>query len=101
MDPTAEEAFWREHYKNRTYYEAGKSYDYYHPAYEYGWESSSHYRDQNFETVEDELKRDWPNRRSKSELEWDDARPVVRDAWDRVRTPNAFDTTIVHKRAPR
>lgn len=101
FDPTAEEAFWREHYEGRPYFEPGKTYDYYHPAYEYGWESSSHYRDQNFESVEPDLRRDWPNRRAKSTLEWDDARPVVEDAWNRVRTPTAFDTTIGMKRPPR
>jgi hypothetical protein len=101
FDPTREEAFWREHYKNRSYYEPGKDYDYYHPAYEYGWESSSRYRDRNFAAAATELERDWPNRRADSDLEWDDARPVVEDAWNRVRQPNAFDTTIDMKRPPR
>lgn len=101
MDPTAEEAFWREHYKSRNYYEAGKPYDYYHPAYEYGWESSSRYRDQNFKEVEAELERDWPNRRADDEFEWDDARPVVEDAWNRVKNPEAYDTTIEARRPPR
>lgn len=101
FDPTAEEAYWRANYKNRPYFEAGKEYDYYHPAYEYGWESSSHYRDQNFSAVESDLEKEWPTRRGKSEFEWDDARPVVEDAWNRVRDPKAYDTTIEMKRPPR
>src|SRR5688500_6400685 len=41
INPTAEDAYWRENYKNRTYYESNYTYDEYAPAYRYGWESRS------------------------------------------------------------
>src|SRR4029078_497129 len=55
LDPTAEDAYWRENYRNRPYVEEGSEYDAYRPAYQYGWESRSHYRDRRFEDVEPEL----------------------------------------------
>lgn len=101
FDPTAEDAYWRANYKNRPYFEAGKDYDYYRPAYEYGWESSSHYRDRNFVDVESDLATDWETRPDRADLDWEDARPAVEDAWKRVRYPNADDSTVDHKRPPR
>lgn len=101
FDPTAEDAYWRANFKNRPYAEAGKDYDYYRPAYEYGWESSSHFRDRNFVDVESDLATDWETRPDRADLDWEDARPAVEDAWKRVRYPNADDSTVDHKRAPR
>src|SRR5215212_2823731 len=39
VNPTAEDAYWREQYRNRPYYDENTAYDEYAPAYRYGWES--------------------------------------------------------------
>src|SRR4051794_28124040 len=39
IDPTVEDAYWRENYASRPYYDQGMTYDDYGPAYRYGWES--------------------------------------------------------------
>ena len=36
LDPTAEEAWWRDNYMREPYYEAGRTYDDYGPAYRLG-----------------------------------------------------------------
>src|SRR5687768_10411843 len=36
VNPTAEDAYWRDEYRNRPYYDAGTTYDEYAPAYRYG-----------------------------------------------------------------
>ncbi|MCZ8256049.1 MAG: hypothetical protein O9327_10335, partial [Polaromonas sp.] len=36
LDPTAEEAYWRDNYTNERYYEAGRTFDDYGPAYRLG-----------------------------------------------------------------
>jgi hypothetical protein len=84
FDPTAEDAYWRENYKNRPYVESGANYDAYRPAYEYGWESRRRYRDLRFDEVEPELKNEWSSRQSQSNLGWEKAKQAARDAWDRV-----------------
>jgi hypothetical protein len=86
IDPTAEDAYWREHYKNRPYYDTSKNYEYheYQPAYRYGWESRGRYADKTFNEVEPHLQRDWESAKAHSRLSWEHAKHAARDAWDRV-----------------
>ena len=84
IDPTAEEAYWRDNYQSRPYVDQGTAYDEYQPAYRYGWESRTKYADKKFEEVEPELGRGWSKVRTKSSLGWDKAKQATRDAWDRI-----------------
>lgn len=84
IDPTVEDAYWRDNHRNRPYYETGLEYDHYRPAYQYGWESRGRYRDKTFDQVEPELERGWGKAKSNSKLDWEKAKPATRDAWDRV-----------------
>ena len=83
-DPTAEDAYWRENYASRPYYQPETSYDEYRPAYQYGWETRSRYASDRFEDVESELERDWATSQGDSNLTWERAKHGVRDAWDRL-----------------
>jgi phage tail tape-measure protein len=88
VDPTGEDNYWRENFKNRSYYKSGKSYDDYQKAYRYGWEAASRPENANrqFEEVEDELKQNWSSGRgSSNESDWKDSRGPIRDAYDRIR----------------
>src|SRR5262245_38081738 len=82
IDPTAEEAYWRENYPNRPYYEEGISFYEYAPAYRYGWESRARVADRSYDETEAELREGWES--SSQRMDWDEARPAVRDAWDRI-----------------
>lgn len=82
IDPTSQDAYWRENYRNRTYVEPGTNYEAYQPAYQYGWESRSRHAGRRFEDVEPELAKNWP--KTKSNLSWDRAKHATRDAWDRI-----------------
>lgn len=84
IDPTVEEAHWKQNYKNQPYVEKGASYDDYGPAYRYGWESRTRYDDEQFEDVESEMASNWDSARGKSKLEWERAKHASRDAWNRV-----------------
>ena len=84
FDPTAEDAYWREHYRDRPYVERDADYEAYRPAYQYGWESRSRHAGRRFEDVEPELELGWGERRTHSSLAWDKAKHATRDAWDRV-----------------
>ena len=88
INPTVEEAYWRESYTREPYYEAGRSFDDYAPAYAYGWGATTTYPGP-FEEVEPALARDWDSRRGNSSLDWQQARPATRAAWDRVQAPAA------------
>jgi len=84
IDPTAEDAYWRDQYSSRPYYEASHTYDDYQPAYRHGWESRARYADRSFDEVEPELRRDWDQVKDRSRLTWDRAKLATRDAWDRL-----------------
>jgi len=84
IDPTAEDAYWRENYASRPYHDSSTTYDDYAPAYRQGWEARGRYHDRSFDEAEPELRRDWESVKSKSRLTWDRARQATRDAWDRI-----------------
>jgi phage tail tape-measure protein len=84
IDPTAEEAYWRDEYPNREYFSEDVEFDAIAPAYRYGWESRTRNRDRSWEEVEPELARDWSGNSSVASLQWPQARPATRDAWERV-----------------
>ena len=90
VNPTVEEGYWRENYKNRPYFRSGKNYSDYQPAYKYGWESAGHpnYSGKRFEDVETDLARDWDKARGTASTTWTESREATRDAWNRVRGGN-------------
>lgn len=89
IDPTAEDAYWRENYRGRPYVDQGADYETYRGAYQYGWESRGQYAGLRFEDAESDLERDWRKRQSK--LSWDQAKHATRDAWDRVEGSTSTD----------
>lgn len=84
IDPTTEEAFWRETYPSRPYYDSQTTYDEYAPAYRQGWESRERFKGRRFDEIEPELGRTWTNARSSSKLTWMQAKHAARDAYDRA-----------------
>jgi hypothetical protein len=84
IDPTREDAYWRQNYSTRPYYSAGTSYDEYAPAYRYGWESRSRYSGRRFDDAESDLRSGWERFKGKSQLTWEKAKAATRDAWERV-----------------
>lgn len=84
IDPTVEDAYWRDEYSSRPYYTSDYTFDDYAPAYRYGYSSYPKYHDRSFDEVERDLARDWNSARGDSRLEWDRAKHAARDSWQRV-----------------
>jgi hypothetical protein len=84
IDPTAEDAYWRNNYRGRPYVDQGANYETYQPAYRYGWESRARHRDRRFDEVESDLSRGWQETKDSAALGWDKAKLAARDAWDRA-----------------
>ena len=83
VNPTVEEAYWRENYQGESYYEAGRTYDDYGPAYRMGWAARNGYPG-SFDDIENRLENDWGSQREASALTWPQARDASRAAWDRA-----------------
>lgn len=84
IDPTREDAYWRENYATRPYVTPGSSYDEYGPAYRYGVDKYPAHAGRRFDEVENTLRDDWTKARGTSTLSWDQARNATRDSWDRL-----------------
>src|ERR1700712_5008153 len=62
VNPTAEEAYWRDHYSKEPYYEQGRSFDEYAPAYRLGVTGRSS-SDDNWDSAEPRLASEWESTR--------------------------------------
>lgn len=83
VNPTAEEAYWRESYDKESYYEKGRSYDDYAPAYRLGLTGRTRYQE-NWDAAEPKLASEWESARGGSSLNWPQAQQASRAAWNRV-----------------
>ena len=81
-----EEQYWRTNYSTRPYASVELNYDEFAPAYRYGYDMRTRHAGQSFRDVEKDLARDWESTRGTSKLSWEQARPAVRDSWDRDET---------------
>lgn len=84
IDPTREDAYWRDNFATRPYVASGAHYDDYGPAYRFGTDAYGRYPGRRFEDSEAELARDWNNARGNSSLDWAHAKAASSDAWHRV-----------------
>ena len=84
VNPSEEEAYWRENYTKCDYVERNRPYTDYGPAYQYGWESRVRILDREFDDVEDDLEQGWSRAKGASRLSWNQAKKATRDAWHRV-----------------
>ncbi len=85
----AQDAYWRKRFIDREYVDPERDYEYYRPAYRYGWEARDHHGDRAFQDVEQELRQGWDPVRMG--LEWQEARPAVRDAFEKRSTTEWSD----------
>ena len=82
MSPSVEDAYWKSEFMSRPYYVTTRTYDCYQPAYRFGWESYVKHQGREWGEVEADLMLEWQGTEPK--LEWSEAKPATRDAWERV-----------------
>ncbi len=102
IDPTVEDAYWRDEYQRRDYYQANVDYSSVQPAYQHGWESRTLDPYRSWEEAEDDVRRKWEAQQAeKSPGTWEDAQRPIRDAWDRVDAhyPISNTTSLANYRA--
>jgi uncharacterized protein (TIGR02271 family) len=85
VNPTAEREYWYKNYSREPYYRTGRTFDDYEGAYRTGYEGYSRYaHERNWDQCEVDLRKEYERNKGKSQLSWDEARPAIRAAWDRV-----------------
>ena len=84
VNPTVEDAYWRENHGSQSYATGDSTYDHYAPAYRTGYEGAGKHAGKAFEDVENDLAADFHKAGAQAEMTWDRAKPAARAAWDRV-----------------
>ncbi|MDP9140398.1 MAG: hypothetical protein M3O62_06340 [Pseudomonadota bacterium] len=84
IDPTVEDAYWREVYLNEPYYTSENSYEDYAPAYRVGYDGVVQHPDRTFEDAEVTLRSNYDEQRGTSKLSWENAKHATRAAWNRA-----------------
>jgi len=80
-----EDVYWRDNYRTRPYAASGeRNYDYFQPAYRFGFESAARYPSRNWEDVESDLSRGWNTYEHRGSSTWEQMKGAVRDAWNRI-----------------
>ncbi|MDP3228741.1 MAG: hypothetical protein Q8N13_12285 [Acidovorax sp.] len=83
VNPTVEDAHWRETYVKEPYYSDAYSYDDYAPAYRAGYQSAMDGR-ADWSATRTDLQHRWEADRQTSRLNWLDAEPAAKAAWERA-----------------
>lgn len=72
---------WRQHY-TQNYGSSGRDYDYYMPAYQYGYGLRNQYSGQNWTDIEPHVRTDWESRNQGSR--WEDFQHAIRHGWENM-----------------
>ena len=80
----AEARYWRAQYLFQPYYELGRPYDFYAPAFRLGYETAQREPGGDFDSFAAEMQRQFAGMRHHAELDWSRAEPAARAAWLRV-----------------
>lgn len=84
IDPTVEEAYWRDNFAQRDYVDHEAEFETYRSAYRTGYEGRARFPDKSFEEVESELEAHYDSHKGDSGLKWNDARHAALDAWNKA-----------------
>ncbi len=101
INPTREEAYWRENYHREPYYDRAMEYEDYLPAFRLGWEGPGTYVGRAFPEVEPDFERSWRTGRGGSRLDWNKARHAVEAGWTHVFQPEVEPQTLQQAQAIR
>ena len=97
IDPTAEEAYWRENHRSQEFATEADDYDRdYAPAYRTGYTGATKYEG-TYEDNEAHLEKDFETNKGDSNLTWADAKMSARAGFNRVA--HSLSTTDTHESA--
>jgi hypothetical protein len=86
LDWSTEESYWRNNYSNRPYVGSKKDFNYWGPAYRYGYDSAQRFQGHRWDEVEHDLRSDWDSYEHRGTLRatWEEIKDAVRDSWNRI-----------------
>ncbi|MCW1926412.1 hypothetical protein OKA05_27925 [Luteolibacter arcticus] len=87
VNPTVEDAYWREHHGEQAFVDADSdlTYEDYAPAYRVGYSGPARHRT-DFDSADSALRSDWEAQKGASKLNWERAKHAARAGWHRVES---------------
>jgi uncharacterized protein (TIGR02284 family) len=89
--PDGELQYWQDAYTSEPYFEEGRPFEDYSPAYELGWTGYHDYGGE-FDTADCVMATDWTVCKGISNMSWEQARAASRAAWQRAENARKFTT---------
>ena len=85
-DWQTEEDYWRTNYASRPYTSTNRDFEYWRPAYRYGYDSAGKYSGKTWDEVEPSLRTGWDSyeHRGTAKSTWQEIKDAVRDGWNRL-----------------
>jgi len=80
----SENAYWKQNFASRPYYQTGANYSTFQPAYQYGVNAYSQYGGLPYSAVQTQLQNNWNSARGNSNLTWTQAQKATQDAYERI-----------------
>ncbi len=84
QDWNVEEAYWRDNWHTRPYVSADRGFEYYRPAYRYGFVSARARRGRLWGDAEADLREGWDRYEERGQTAWEHIKEAVKDGWHRV-----------------
>jgi hypothetical protein len=84
LDWTTEEDYWRKNYSSRPYAGQNRDFEYWKPAYRYGYDSAGRHQGRNWNDVESDLRTGWDKYEHRGTSTWEQIKDAVKDGWDRM-----------------
>ena len=83
IDPTTDDTWLRDNFESRPYVEEGDAFEDFQPAYRYGAAAESVYGDTDFDSLHDDLEREWEVNHAE-DMPWGRANQAVKDGYERT-----------------
>ena len=81
-NPTIADIYWSTNYSSRPYIKKGANYEYYRPAYNFGYEQRVANSNKKFDETEQLFRTKWDSSKNVKKLEWNEAREAVRESYE-------------------
>lgn len=79
-----EDSYWRDNWESRQSTSADRGYEFYRPAYRYGYESARSNRGRKWDDIESDLRSGWDKDESRGQTAWENIKEAVKDGWNRL-----------------
>ena len=81
-NPTVVDAYWSVNFSSRPYISKDARYDYYRPAYQFGYEQRGKFPNKKFAEIESDLSKNWQSSSRTAAPKWEEAKEAVRDSYE-------------------